>query len=85
MPNGKPSGKHSHQLLFSEAIAQPKIMVALLAPPCPTALPADPRTIEATDRILQEITAVVLRLEAMDLKISDLSVSEYTGLALCIK
>ncbi|KAJ1116853.1 hypothetical protein NDU88_005058 [Pleurodeles waltl] len=36
-------------------------------------LPADTRTVDDTDRILQEITAVGWRLEAMDLKISDLS------------
>ncbi|KAJ1193761.1 hypothetical protein NDU88_003057 [Pleurodeles waltl] len=75
MPNGKSSGKHSRQLLFSEAIAQLKMMAALAAPPCPTASPADPGTIVATDRILQEITAVGRRLEAMALKISDLSVA----------
>ncbi|KAJ1113510.1 hypothetical protein NDU88_001752 [Pleurodeles waltl] len=75
MPNGKSSGKHSRKLLFSEAIARPKIMAALAAPSCPTALPADPHTIEATDRILQEITAVGRRLDAMDLKIADLCVA----------
>ncbi|KAJ1150599.1 hypothetical protein NDU88_003389 [Pleurodeles waltl] len=50
-------------------------MVALAAPPCPTASPADPRTVEATDRILQEITTVGCRLETMDLKISDQSMA----------
>ncbi|KAJ1186990.1 hypothetical protein NDU88_003769 [Pleurodeles waltl] len=39
------------------------------------AMPADPRAVDATDRILQEITAVGQRLEAMDLKISDLSMA----------
>ncbi|KAJ1148593.1 hypothetical protein NDU88_001421 [Pleurodeles waltl] len=73
MPNGKPSGKHSRQLLFSEAIAQPKVMAALMAPIGSLVSPTDPRTVEAMDRILQEITAVGHRLEAMDLKISDLS------------
>ncbi|KAJ1162319.1 hypothetical protein NDU88_002787 [Pleurodeles waltl] len=75
MPNGKSSGKHSRQLLFSEAIVQPKTMVAQAAPFCPTTSPADPHTIEAMDRILQEITAVGRRLEEMDLKISDLTIA----------
>ncbi|KAJ1084639.1 hypothetical protein NDU88_004785 [Pleurodeles waltl] len=75
MPNGKSSGKHSRQLLFSEAIAQPKTMAAQTAPPCPTPLPADPPTLEATDRILQEIASVGCCLEAMDLKITDLTVA----------
>ncbi|KAJ1141595.1 hypothetical protein NDU88_007923 [Pleurodeles waltl] len=39
----------------------------------PVTLPADPRAVDATDRLLQEITAVGRRLEVMDLKISDLS------------
>ncbi|KAJ1218454.1 hypothetical protein NDU88_006034 [Pleurodeles waltl] len=73
MPSGKPSGKHSHQLLFSEAIAQQKVMAAQQTVSSPTTVPADPRAIDATDRILQEITAVGRRLEAMDLKITDLS------------
>ncbi|KAJ1192065.1 hypothetical protein NDU88_001377 [Pleurodeles waltl] len=75
MPNGKHSGKNSRQLLFSEAIAQPKTMVALAAPTCSLASPSDPCTVEATDSILQEITAVGRHLETMDLKISDLSVA----------
>ncbi|KAJ1143458.1 hypothetical protein NDU88_009767 [Pleurodeles waltl] len=73
MPNGKSSGKHSRQLLFSEAIAQPKTMAAQTAPPCPAPSPADLPTLEVTDRILQEIAAVGRRLEAMDLKITDLT------------
>ncbi|KAJ1084692.1 hypothetical protein NDU88_004838 [Pleurodeles waltl] len=75
MPNGKSSGKHSRQLLLSEAIAQPKAMVAQTAPPCPVPSPADPPTLEATDRILQEIASVGRCLEAMDLKITDLTVA----------
>ncbi|KAJ1211084.1 hypothetical protein NDU88_006446 [Pleurodeles waltl] len=39
----------------------------------PVALPAEPRATDATDHILQEITAVGWCLEAMDLKNSDLS------------
>ncbi|KAJ1176694.1 hypothetical protein NDU88_001962 [Pleurodeles waltl] len=39
----------------------------------PTTVPADPRALDATDCNLQEITAVGRRLEAMDLKITDLS------------
>ncbi|KAJ1213481.1 hypothetical protein NDU88_001118 [Pleurodeles waltl] len=74
MPNGKSSGKHC-QLLFSEAIAQPKTMAAQATPLCPTPSPADPSTLEATDRILQEIASVERRLEAMDLKITDVTVA----------
>ncbi|KAJ1162151.1 hypothetical protein NDU88_002627 [Pleurodeles waltl] len=66
MPNGKSSGKHSRQLLFSEAIAQPKTMAAQTAPPCPASSPADLPALEATDHILQEIAVVGHRLEAMD-------------------
>ncbi|KAJ1177497.1 hypothetical protein NDU88_002752 [Pleurodeles waltl] len=42
-------------------------------PTSPTTVPADPRAVDATDRILQEITMVLRRLEAMDLNITDLS------------
>ncbi|KAJ1188912.1 hypothetical protein NDU88_005668 [Pleurodeles waltl] len=45
------------------------------APPCPTPSPADPSALEATDRILQQIASVGRRLEAMDLKITDLTVA----------
>ncbi|KAJ1112163.1 hypothetical protein NDU88_000431 [Pleurodeles waltl] len=72
MPSGKSSGRHSRQPLFSKAIALPKPMAAQTIPPCSTPL-ADPRLADATDRILQGITAVGRRLEAMDLKISVLS------------
>ncbi|KAJ1148121.1 hypothetical protein NDU88_000961 [Pleurodeles waltl] len=48
-------------------------MVAQVIPPCSTDPPTSLRSADATDRILQEITAVGQRLEAMDLKISDLS------------
>ncbi|KAJ1213920.1 hypothetical protein NDU88_001549 [Pleurodeles waltl] len=75
MPNGNSSGKHSHQLLFSEATAQPKTMAAQTAPPFPTPSPVDPSVLEATDRILQEIASVGRPLEAMDLKITDLTVA----------
>ncbi|KAJ1199195.1 hypothetical protein NDU88_003033 [Pleurodeles waltl] len=37
--------------------------------------PTDPPTLEATERILQEIASVGRRLEAMDLKITDLTVT----------
>ncbi|KAJ1146582.1 hypothetical protein NDU88_012848 [Pleurodeles waltl] len=73
MPSGKSSGRHSRQLLFSEAIELPRPMAAQEIPPGSTTRPADSRSTDATDRILQEITAVGWRLEAMDLKISDLS------------
>ncbi|KAJ1079753.1 hypothetical protein NDU88_000007 [Pleurodeles waltl] len=73
MPSGKSSGKHSHQLLFSEAIAQLKSMAAQAAPLFPVTSLADSHTVDATDHILQETTVVWWRLDAMDLKISDLS------------
>ncbi|KAJ1215818.1 hypothetical protein NDU88_003425 [Pleurodeles waltl] len=74
MPNGKSTGKHSRQLLFSEAIAQPKTMTTQAAPPGHTPSSADPSPLEATDCILQEIASVGRRLEAMDLKITYLTV-----------
>ncbi|KAJ1192612.1 hypothetical protein NDU88_001919 [Pleurodeles waltl] len=70
MPNYKTGGKHSRQLLFSEAIAQPKTMAAQTAPQGHMSSP-----LEATDRILQEITSVGWRLEVMDLKITDLTLA----------
>ncbi|KAJ1178742.1 hypothetical protein NDU88_003984 [Pleurodeles waltl] len=75
MPSGKPSGKHSRQLLFLEAITQSKTMAAHTATPGPTPLPTDSLALEATERILQEIASVGSRLEAMDLKITDLTVT----------
>ncbi|KAJ1190745.1 hypothetical protein NDU88_000067 [Pleurodeles waltl] len=39
----------------------------------PATVPADPRTLDVTDCILQEITVVGQRLEVMDLKITDQS------------
>ncbi|KAJ1162043.1 hypothetical protein NDU88_002522 [Pleurodeles waltl] len=73
MPSGKPSSKHSRQLLFSEAIAQPKIMATQQSSPNPVPASTDSRTLDASDRILQEIAMVGRRLEAMDLKITLLS------------
>ncbi|KAJ1089768.1 hypothetical protein NDU88_002913 [Pleurodeles waltl] len=75
MPNGKTAGKHSHQLLFSEAIAQPNAMAAQTAPQGHISPLADSPPLEATDRILQEITSVGRRLEVMDLKITDLTMA----------
>ncbi|KAJ1171404.1 hypothetical protein NDU88_003266 [Pleurodeles waltl] len=75
MPEGKTSGRHSRQLLFSEAIAPPKSMAAHVTPPSSVAQTADPHPVDATARILQEITAVGRRLEAMDSNISNLSVA----------
>ncbi|KAJ1187098.1 hypothetical protein NDU88_003877 [Pleurodeles waltl] len=75
MPNGKASGKHSSQLLFSEAIAQPKTMTAQTAPPGHRPSSADSPPLEATDRKLQEITLVGRRIEVMDLKITDLTMA----------
>ncbi|KAJ1200395.1 hypothetical protein NDU88_004219 [Pleurodeles waltl] len=75
MPNDKTAGKHSHQLLFSEAIAQPKIMAAQTAPQGYISPLVDSPPLEATDRILQEIASVGRRLEVMDLKITDLTLA----------
>ncbi|KAJ1092839.1 hypothetical protein NDU88_005949 [Pleurodeles waltl] len=75
MPNDKTASKHSRQLLFSEAIAQPKAMTAQTAPQGHTSPPVDQPTLDATDRILQEIASVGRRLEAMDLKITDLTLA----------
>ncbi|KAJ1151847.1 hypothetical protein NDU88_004626 [Pleurodeles waltl] len=74
-PNDKTASKHSRQLLFSEAIAQPKAMTALTASQGHTSPPVDQPTLDATDRILQEIASVGRRLEAMDLKITDLTLA----------
>ncbi|KAJ1127273.1 hypothetical protein NDU88_005676 [Pleurodeles waltl] len=73
MPSGKPSSRHSRQLLFSEAIAQPKVMAAQQSSSKPAPVMVDSRTLDASDRILREITVVGRRLEAMDLKITELS------------
>ncbi|KAJ1164428.1 hypothetical protein NDU88_004867 [Pleurodeles waltl] len=75
MPSGKASGKHSRQLLFSEAIAQPKVMAAQQTLSRSATVPAEPRTLDAIDRILQENTAVGRCLETIDLKITELSAS----------
>ncbi|KAJ1123458.1 hypothetical protein NDU88_001927 [Pleurodeles waltl] len=75
MPNDKTAGKHSCQLLFSEAIAQPKTMAAQTAPQGQVSPLVDPPPLEATDCILQEIASVGRRLEVMDLKITDLTLA----------
>ncbi|KAJ1113425.1 hypothetical protein NDU88_001671 [Pleurodeles waltl] len=77
MPAGKAAGKHTCQLLFSEAISFPRLMAspAALVVPSSTAPSAEARSDTAMERILQEITAVGCRLEAMDLKITDLSMA----------
>ncbi|KAJ1217771.1 hypothetical protein NDU88_005361 [Pleurodeles waltl] len=75
MPNDKTASKHSRQLLFSEAIAQPKAMTAQMASRGHTSPPVDQPALDATDCILQEIASVGRRLEAMDLKITDLTLA----------
>ncbi|KAJ1175847.1 hypothetical protein NDU88_001132 [Pleurodeles waltl] len=75
MPNGNPSGKHSRQLLFSEAITQSKPMTAQMATPGPMPTPTDPSALEATERVLQEIASLGRHLEAMDQKITDLTIA----------
>ncbi|KAJ1115531.1 hypothetical protein NDU88_003755 [Pleurodeles waltl] len=75
MPNDKTASKHSRQLLFSEAIAKFKAMTAQTASQGHTSPPVDQPALDATDRILQEIASVGRRLEAMDLKITDLTLA----------
>ncbi|KAJ1109945.1 hypothetical protein NDU88_007302 [Pleurodeles waltl] len=75
MPNDKTTSKHSRQLLFSEAIAQPKAMTAQTGSQGHTSPPVDQPALDATDRVLQEIASVGRRLEAMDLKITDLTLA----------
>ncbi|KAJ1186867.1 hypothetical protein NDU88_003647 [Pleurodeles waltl] len=75
MPNDKTANKHSRQLLFSEAIAQPKAMMAQTASQGHTSPPVDQPALDATDHILQEIASVGRRLEAMDLKITNLTLA----------
>ncbi|KAJ1143834.1 hypothetical protein NDU88_010136 [Pleurodeles waltl] len=50
-------------------------MMVQTATPCPTSSPTDSPVLEATERILQEIVSVGRRLEAMDLKITDLTIT----------
>ncbi|KAJ1210275.1 hypothetical protein NDU88_005641 [Pleurodeles waltl] len=75
MPNDKTASKHSRQLLFSEAIAQLKIMAAQTAPQGHVSPLVDQPFLEATDRMLQEIASVERRLEVMDLQITDLTLA----------
>ncbi|KAJ1159398.1 hypothetical protein NDU88_012065 [Pleurodeles waltl] len=75
MPNDKTASKHSRQLLFSEAIAQPKAVTAQTASQGHKSPPVDQPALDATDRILQEIASAGRRLEAMDLKITDLTLA----------
>ncbi|KAJ1119203.1 hypothetical protein NDU88_007389 [Pleurodeles waltl] len=75
MPYDKTAGKHSRQLLFSEAIAQPKTMTAQTAPQGHVLPLVDSPPLEATDRVLQEIASVGRRLEVVDLKITDLTLA----------
>ncbi|KAJ1208693.1 hypothetical protein NDU88_004076 [Pleurodeles waltl] len=46
-----------------------------MATPGPMPTPTDPPALEATERILQEIASVERRLEARDLKITDLTIA----------
>ncbi|KAJ1084489.1 hypothetical protein NDU88_004636 [Pleurodeles waltl] len=75
MSTGKPSGKTTHQLLFSEAISQPHTMASSHAPngSGPNYASVSTRPGITMDHILQEITVVGLRLEVMDFKIMDLA------------
>ncbi|KAJ1204725.1 hypothetical protein NDU88_000163 [Pleurodeles waltl] len=74
-PGGKSSGKHSRQLLFSEALVQPKVMATQGTSPGSASSPAASPPLETTDRILQEIAAVGRRLETMDARISELTIA----------
>ncbi|KAJ1097869.1 hypothetical protein NDU88_002985 [Pleurodeles waltl] len=75
MPNDKTVGKHTRQLLFSEAISQPRPMAspAIHATSSSMASAHDAHSDTATESILQEIAAVSRCLEAMDSRITDLS------------
>ncbi|KAJ1141360.1 hypothetical protein NDU88_007693 [Pleurodeles waltl] len=75
MAPGRSSGKATHQLLFPEAAWQPRPISSSAIPPDPnsTKAPADPLPDTAMEHILQEISAVGGRLDAMDSKITDLS------------
>ncbi|KAJ1155241.1 hypothetical protein NDU88_007976 [Pleurodeles waltl] len=75
MPDGKSSGKHSSQLLFSEVLAQPKVMATQGTTLGSASSPATSSPLEATDHILQEIAAVGCRLETMDARISELTIA----------
>ncbi|KAJ1100799.1 hypothetical protein NDU88_005874 [Pleurodeles waltl] len=75
MPSGMSSGKHSRQLLFSEALAQPKAMAMQGTSPGSATSPAASPLLEATDCTLQEIAAVGRRLETMDATISELTIA----------
>ncbi|KAJ1099975.1 hypothetical protein NDU88_005066 [Pleurodeles waltl] len=75
MPSWKSSGKHSSQLLFSEALAQPKAIAMQGTSPGSAPSPAASPPLEATDCILQEIAEVGRRLETMDARISELTVA----------
>ncbi|KAJ1110017.1 hypothetical protein NDU88_007372 [Pleurodeles waltl] len=75
MPDGKSSGKHSCLMLFSEPLAQPKVMATQGTSPGSASSPAASPPLEATDRILQEIAAVGRRLETMDARISELTIA----------
>ncbi|KAJ1110042.1 hypothetical protein NDU88_007397 [Pleurodeles waltl] len=74
MPSRKSSGKHSRQLLFSEALAQPKAMEMQGTSPGSAPSHAASPPLEATDRILQEIAAVGRCLETMDARISEMTI-----------
>ncbi|KAJ1179188.1 hypothetical protein NDU88_004424 [Pleurodeles waltl] len=69
------AGKHTRQLLFSEAISQPRPMASPTTPAASgsKASAHDAHSDTATERILQEIAAVGRRLKAMDPNITDLS------------
>ncbi|KAJ1124273.1 hypothetical protein NDU88_002734 [Pleurodeles waltl] len=75
MPFGKTTGKCMHQLLNSDAISPPPTMAppAVTLSPNPTGAFVDTHPDTAMERILQEITAVGHRLEAINSKIMDLS------------
>ncbi|KAJ1115118.1 hypothetical protein NDU88_003344 [Pleurodeles waltl] len=75
MPGGKSSGEHARNFLFSEALAQPKVMATQGTSSGSASSPATSPPLEAKDRILQEIAAVGHRLETMDARISDLTIA----------
>ncbi|KAJ1203345.1 hypothetical protein NDU88_007132 [Pleurodeles waltl] len=80
LPNDKTAGKHTRQLLFSEAISQSHPMASPAAPVAsgPKASTNDALSDNAMECILQEIAAVGRRLEDKGSKITDLSMASHS-------
>ncbi|KAJ1110480.1 hypothetical protein NDU88_007831 [Pleurodeles waltl] len=72
-PSGKLSDKATRQMLFSEAVLQPRPMSSSAFPPDPNSMDGTVNPDTAMERILHKISTVGRHLEAMDSKITDLS------------